>query len=802
MTDQIALWLDPAGPLDDRVGAAVASLTRADLEALALGDFSPLEARGIPGPDYVDSGTGLRGVDGATAFPNGISLAATFDVDLARRYGRAVGEEARAAGFPVVLGPTVDLARDPQGGRVGEAFGEDPVLAGLIGAAHVSGLQSAHVIAQVKHYVAYNGECRRTGLGPDAERSDGMNVQIDESQLHDVYLRPFEAVARAGAWSMMGSYNLVNGTYVCEERDLLDAPRRLWGWKGFYCPDFIFAVRDPAKALAAGLDLGALGGAGGRTSELVAAAADEVLRSAAANVIRALIGSGVVDHPLTTAIAPSTSEHLLIAKSAAVAGSVLLANDGVLPLAPAPGRVALIGCTGADALYVGGGAASVSLTPSRIITPRDALIDALDGQVRVAQGSLGDVALPLIPASALQLPDGSGPGVLVDFADGDRVETRILPQVDFDLGAGAGGWPRRWQAQLMPAVSGPHRLSLTLGGAATVTINGAPVILAAREAERFIYGPLYPAQAVVELEAGTPADLVIEYEFGPGLTIPPMGISPSLRLGWQEPDALMDEAVATAAACDVAVVVVQAVAGEGMDRDSLDLPGDQELLIERVAETGTPTVVVVNAPGAVLMPWRERVSAILHVWYPGEQFGPALADLLTGVAEPGGRLPVTIPRERAHLPGPSEEGQFPASTDYRFDDGIGYRSPAVLSQGASFPFGFGLGYAATSSEVTALETPAGLALTVAASNLSDRPTCHVAQVYVEVHGSQARELVGVVRIPLEDRGRGVASLTVGPDSVRRWDARAGRRVPVAGTHTVRVAQHAEDPGVAFPWSVP
>ncbi|WGT46340.1 glycoside hydrolase family 3 C-terminal domain-containing protein [Tessaracoccus lacteus] len=780
---------------DPRVETLLKDLSRADLEAIALGDFAPLEARGLPAPDYVDSGTGLRGVDGATAFPCGTALAATFDEGLAERYGRAVGVEARRAGFPVVLGPTVDLARDPVGGRVGEAFGEDPFLSGLIGAAHVVGLQSAHVIAQVKHYVAYNGEARRTGFGRDAERGDSMDVAVDDATLHDVYLRPFEAAVRAGALSMMGSYNRVGGAYVCEDADLLDIPRRLWGWEGFYCPDFIFAVRDPARALAAGLDLGALGGAGGRTADLVAEAPEETLRALVRHLVHALVSSGLVDDPLPTPGPPSSPDHLALAREVAVAGSVLLRNDGVLPLGAGLRRVAVIGPAADDALYVGGGAASVTLTPERLVTPVDALAARLDAEVVTAQGSLGDGALPVVPASAWQLPDGSGPGVLVEFADGDTVEHELVDRIDHQLPPGATRWPRLWRARLLPPVDGAHRISLSFGGQARLRIGSEIVIDACREAERFIHGPLYPAQAVVRLTAGVPVDVEIDYDNGPAIEIPPMGITPTLRLGWQPPDGLIDEAVALASGSDVAVVVVNAAAGEGMDRDGLALPGDQDELVARVAAANPRTVVVVNAPGAVLMPWAEDVAAIVQVWYPGEQFGPALADILSGDREPGGRLPLTIPFTRGQLPGSRSAGEVPKTLYYTADGGIGYRSPAVLAEGAAFPFGFGLGYSGTEATASARADGDSLTVTVTATNLGGRPTCHVAQVYVSADGVGARELAGVVRIPLDIGATAAGSVTIDPPL--RWDAAAGRRLPLAGAHTVAVAQHSADPGTVF-----
>lgn len=801
MTVSRPAWLDSGLALEDRVAAVLADLTAAERGQIALGDFAALTGRGLPAPDYVDAGTGLRDVEGATAFPAGIALAASFDAGLAEEYGRAVGAEARAAGFSVVLGPTLDLARDPRAGRIPEALGEDPHLAGTLGAAHVRGLQSNHVIAQLKHYVAYNGEDRRTGEGLGQERSDAIDVRVSLPVLQDAYLRPFEAAVRAGAWSMMGSYNRVNGEYVCQSADLLAIPRREWGWGGFYCPDFLFAVRDDAAALRAGLDLGALGGPGGRTPGMIAAAPDGVVDALVGSLVRALIGSGLADHPLPVPSSPSTAEHQDLAERAAIASTVLLCNrDAALPLGDDVSRIAVIGPASLDAIYVVGGSASVGLAPDRIITPLDGLRShAGSARVDAAQGSLGDIPLPVVPPTAFTLPDGSGPGVEVEFCDPSGATwTRVLPTVDHaaDPAQPAACWPGRWRCLLTSDRTGSHRMSLSVGGRATLRVGGRVVAVGSREAAQFIHGPSYPLQAMVELVAGEPVPLEIEYLPGPAIAIPPLGLGPMLRLGWQPPDGLLDEAVATAAGADAAVVVVTMASGEGMDRDGLALPGDQDELVRRVAAANPRTIVVLNTPGAVLLPWLDEVAAVLQVWYPGERFGAALAAVLFGDAEPGGRLPLTFPREREHLPGGDRGPQVVAVTlAYDADGGIGYRAPAVQRHGAVFPFGHGLGYSPTDYRVEGTRVREGrLRVDLAVSNQGDRDTVAVVQLYAEVAG-QSPELVGIVRVPVAACGTATTTADVGPEAFARWDPAVGTRNPVDGDHLLRVAANAEDKGI-------
>jgi beta-glucosidase len=272
-------------------------------------------------------------------------------------------------------------------------------------------------------------------------------------------------------------------------------------------------------------------------------------------------------------------------------------------------------------------------------------------------------------------------------------------------------------------------------------------------------------------------------------------MGPTLRLGWQRPDRLIDEAVEAATGCDAAIVLVNAACGEGMDRDSLALPGDQDKLVRLVAAANPRTVVVLNTPGAVLMPWLDDVAAALQVWYPGERFGAALARVLFGDAEPGGRLPLTFPRSRTDLPG-GDHGPdtTPTELDYDSDGGIGYRSPGVREHGARVALGHGLGYTRTDCEVTSVEASGDqLRLHLRIRNLGDRVTVHVAQCYASV-GGEPDELVHVQRVTVPAGESVDAVATIGVEAFARWNGESARRVPVDGSHRLSVAISSVDPG--------
>jgi beta-glucosidase len=210
------------------------------------------------------------------------------------------------------------------------------------------------------------------------------------------------------------------------------------------------------------------------------------------------------------------------------------------------------------------------------------------------------------------------------------------------------------------------------------------------------------------------------------------------------------------------------------------------------------TVVVLNTPGAVLMPWLDELAAVVQAWYPGERFGAALAAVLFGDAEPGGRLPLTFPRSRRDLPGGDHGPEtVPTELDYDADGGIGYRAPGVREHGALFAFGHGLGYAPTTCTVTGVDLlgeELGMSLSIA--NLGDRDTVHVVQCYAEVAG-EAVELVHVQRVPVAAGQVVETSATIGATAFARWDAESSRRVSVEGPHTLRIATSSTDPGTSI-----
>jgi beta-glucosidase len=784
-------------------------MTRAQKIELALSNTSSplLASLAIPHQVCSDGPAGVRGGEG-TAFPVPIALAATFDPILAREVAAAIAREVRAAGRTTWLGLCTDIARTPQSGRCAETLGEDPLLAAAIAAAEVSGARDEHVLTMAKHFVAYNQERWRVGHATgesELRRDDAINVVVSERALREIYLPPVAAAIRAGVGAIMGSYNRVNGEYACQSASLLAMLKDELGLDGFVAPDFGHAVRDAILAANAGLDRPTLDddapGALSRASFESGAIREERLDDICRRVLFALADSGLVDHPATFERSGRATplEHRELARRAAVASMVLLKNDGVLPLDSGHGSIALIGAAGHDAIRVVGGSAAVTIAPERSTTPIEAIRARAGMTVSVthAQGSLGDV--PLSPIAAHFFGDPAGSGLTAEyFANasyaGPALLTRSESMVDLtappiDLGS---AWSARWTGTMHPPDTGIYRLSLLLSGGAELYLDGDLVLYGEREAAHFIEGPLLPLQGEVELHGGLAVDIRLEYSTAAAV------FPPRLTLGWQTPgESLIDGAAEAAAFAAATVVFVTSAEGEGMDRAGLALAGDQDRLIRAVAASDPATVVVINSGGPVLMPWIDQVSAVIQVWYPGEQYGEALADVLFGDADPGGRLPITFPADESQGPQARSDSRYPGiDRVVRYDEEnlVGYRWFDAVEAAPQFPFGHGLSYAAFTLVDPNLERRADgvVVASVEVVNSASRPGVAVVQIYAEPPvGAGPRALKGFAKLEVGPASTRRAAVELPRDALAHYEADVGWVIP-AGRHLFWVGESSRD----------
>ncbi|WP_137845420.1 glycoside hydrolase family 3 C-terminal domain-containing protein [Microbacterium sp. 2FI] len=771
---------------------AAIPLTHEQKIAVALND---LPAADLPELIYTDGPNGIRGADGATAFPSGLAVAASFDVDLAERFGIALGRESLAAGRNGILAPGLDIARVAWAGRIAEALGEDPVLVGDVGAAIVRGIQSQGVLAVPKHFVANNFEYLRTGLGPLGRRTAAIDVKVTPRALREVYAEPFRrALMAGGAGAVLSSYNRIGGDYVSESTDILNILRE-WGWDGFITPDFLHAVRDDARALAAGLDFPALGGTAGRTDAMVRGLSEQGLDDIVRHTRWAVAQADVkVAPPTTEPVDDHRSQDL--AQEILERGSVLLANRGILPLdRDTIGSIALVGIDNVDHLIVMGGSAAVTLSPTRIALLADALAECGPVEVTTIAGSRGDVPLPTWSGQVdVTITDETTGAITHRTLDQFALHEPLVPATE--------DWSAVLSAVFVPELTGEHLISLTFGGEASLYLNDELLASGYREASPMIHGPEYPVQATVMLQAGTPATLRVEYQSGPAFRIPPI-VTPGVKVGLAEPDDRIAAAAKAATAADVAVVVVGRVSGEAMDVESLSLPGDQERLVREIARANPNTVVVTCGAGPIVMPWADDVAAVLHVWNPGERFAPALARLMFGDAEPGGRLPLTFPISEQTTP-VSTLAQYPGIdgvADYSEDLLVGYRWFHAHQHRPAFAFGHGLGYTAFSIE--GIES-----LTVAESQIDVRVRirndgARVGRTVVQLYQtppaaaeSPARTLVGFAPIELGAGAGAKVSVTIPLRDLAIWDAEHAAYRVIEGQYLFEAGLSSTDIGAS------
>ncbi|ATL27490.1 glycoside hydrolase family 3 protein [Streptomyces formicae] len=730
----------------DRAREAVvdAALGRLDLDAKArlLGgrevwSLHALPEIGLKSLVLSDGPIGVRGVrwtadDPSIALPSPTALAATWDQDLARRAGALLAQEARRKGVHVLLAPTVNLQRSPLGGRHFEAYSEDPYLTGVIGTGYVQGVQSGGVGTTVKHFV-----------GNDAE-TDRFTVDntIGARALRELYLAPFEAIVEnAHPWGIMTAYNQVNGVTMTEHRYLVnEVLRGEWGFDGCNVSDWV-AARSTTGDIEGGLDLAMPGprtvygeplAAAVRAGEVEEGTVDEAVR----NVLRLAARVGVLDgaEPVV-AEPPAEIDGEALAREIARRSFVLVRNEGgVLPLA-STGSVALSGAAARDARILGGGSATVF--PARTVSPLDGLTAALpDGSLSYAVGA--DPSDELAPADqgfALRARCRDAAGELLGEGS---LPTGQVQWIGDDLPAGVTHETMasiEVRGTFTPRESGEHSFGTRGLGAFTLTVGGEVLYDGVQEMdsdadpfEAFFGSPV--ERGKVTLTAGEPVEISLLHPLDKEYKAPLPGVMFCLvHLGpRRDPDELIAEAVEAARNADTAVVVVattERVESEGFDRKDLALPGRQDDLVRAVAEANPNTVVVVNSGSPVELPWRHDVAAVLLGWLPGQEGGAALADVLLGAEEPGGRLPTTW----GDLAAAPVTDVTPVDGELAYDEGvfIGYRAWEKASATPSYAFGHGLGYTDWTYESLTVE---GATATIGVRNSGQRTGREVVQVYL------------------------------------------------------------------------
>jgi beta-glucosidase len=745
---------------------------------------------------------------GATSFPQAIGLAATWDEALVAEVASAVAAETASRGIRQVLSPVINIARDVRWGRTEETYGEDPYLASRLAAAFVGSFEKRGVIATPKHFVANVGAGGR----------DSYPIPDGERELREIDFPPFLAALReGGARSIMTSYNSWDGLACSANPRLLSGILKgEWAFRGFVISDASAVggsyslhltadsyLESGRQAWTSGLDVifqSELGHAGlFREAITKGLVGRDRVDDAVRRVLQAKMELGLFEKPY---VDPDEAErtngapaHRALARKAARESVVLLKNTaGVLPLRRAVKSIAVIGPDAVEARlggYSGPGLDKVSLL--------DAVRERAGAAIKVRYaegcGRLAPKALAAIPSGSLRTEDGgeTRPGLLGEYFSGpdlagEPAARRIDPQVDFRwtflppaMGLGTDWYSVRWRGSLIGPETGPCRIGVEGNDGFRLYLDGRLIVDRWRKESHRV------TAVEVRLEKGKAHDLRLEFH-------EPVR-NGEVRLVWDYgrrdiSDEKIEEAVRLARSADLALVAAGIEEGEGRDRADIRLPGRQGEMIGRITAAGTPVVVIIYGGSAVDMTdWIDDVEAVLMAWYPGEDGGGGVADILWGDANPSGRLPVTFPRSVGQLPLVYNHKPTGRLDDY-----------ADMTGEPAFPFGFGLSYTEFRYSDLTL-TPGAIApdgtvrVSCKVSNTGPVAGAEVVQLYIhDPLASVVRpvlELKGFRRVVLEPGVSATISFDLGPKELSLFD-RDMKEVVEPGDFQVYIGSSSRD----------
>jgi len=817
----------PPGPdVERRVDALLAQLTLDEKLHLLGGvndfDMPGIARLGIPQLGTSDSPFGVRAIGPSTLYAGGIALAATWNPSLAQRVGTEIGRDARARGRHYSLGPGADLYRTALNGRNFEYLGEDPYLASRIVVGLITGIQSQGVSATIKHYIGNESEFAR----------NTTDSRIDERALREIYFPVWEAaVKEAGVGAVMASYNLTNGEYMTANHHLLvDVLKQEWGFPGVLMSDW-GAVHSALGAANGGTDIEMPGPEHmSRDSLLPLIKAGQITQATIDDKVRRLLRNIVRFGWMDRAqLDPTIPRYSQTGREAALLGEreaiVLLKNTGtVLPLNRQQVRtIAVIGPNAYPAVPLGGGSATIPTFHTVSI------LEGISNDLGTGAAVVHARGIPSLAAVAFNTPftttaSGETPGVTVEsFATADFSGKPVATRADrtanvgrpFDIAELTSGEPfdfstfagppsppnTRWTGYYRPAKAGTVDIAVQNGG-----FGDAGYRLYVDD--KLVADRWSRMQAIVEatsvtLDAG-PHKVVLEYHSEGGF-----GGGPFVRMGIVPQGSWVDSsAVAMAARADAVVLAVGFTPEsetEGWDR-TFGLPPGQDELIQRVAAANPKTIVVVTSGGGVDMSrWIDKVPAVLQAWYPGQEGGTAVAEVLLGEVNPSGHLPATFERRLEDNPAYANWFEVPGTNRIEYKEGIflGYRGYEQNGTKALFPFGHGLSYTTfgyanlTVTPVTGTSSNAARwDVSVDVTNTGQRAGAAVPQVYVaSPRGAVPRppkELKGFAKVLLQPGETKRVSVPLDVRSLAYYDvnAKAWRADP--GTYNVLVGNSSAD----------
>ena len=755
----------------------------------------PIPRLGIPEIRMADGPQGVRNDTHSTMYPCGIAAAATWNRELARTYGHSLGQDARARGVHIMLGPGVNIYRSPLCGRNYEYYGEDPFLTSETAVAYIEGMQAAGVMATIKHFCGNNQEWNRHNVSSD----------IDERTLHEIYLPAFrKAVQKARVGAVMSSYNPVNSIHTTESRELIiDVLREKWNFKGIYMSDWT-ATYSTVGAANNGLDLEMSWGQFMNPDKLRTALAtgtvtEETIDEKCRHIVQTLIAFGFFDREQRDWSIPeknpvSSETALAVAREAVV----LLKNDGdMLPFSRKIRNVVVMG-PNATNIPTGGGSAFVM--PFETVSVAEGIRNA-DKRIRM-KVLAPELSVDLTARGCFFTPDGK-PGLRGEFfanpkLEGNAVGTVDATAIDFFWqnapmeGVPATQFSARWTGTFIPSVTGQAVFQISGDDGYRLYIDDREII--ADWYDHFIT----MKRASVDVEAGKSYKVRLEYynAWDSG-TLRMCSACHSPILPQQEIESA--DAVIYCAGFD------SSTEGENCDRP-FSLPQQQLKEIAEAAMLNPNLIVVVNAGGGVdFTPIVDKARAVLMAWYPGQEGGRAIAEILTGRINPSGRLPITVERRAEDNPtfdsyraNVAQVYNSPLRVSY--DEGVfvGYRGYDRAGTEPMYPFGYGLSYTTFDYANLKMERldDGNVVVSFEVTNTGRFAGSEVAQLYVGDEVASVprpeKELKGYEKVRLEPGETKSVEIRLSPDAFAFYDMNRHDFVVEPGDFTISVGASSRD----------
>jgi beta-glucosidase len=749
-----------------------------------------IERLGIPKMVMSDGPVGVVDYGKSTGYPAGILAAATWDTSLVKQLGIALGKDARARNVNILLAPGVNIYRAPMCGRNFEYFGEDPFLSSRMAVNYINGVQSQRVAATVKHFAGNNQEWDRYNVSSD----------IDERTLHEIYLPAFKAaVQEANVACVMNSYNLLDGIHTSQNGKLnIDILKKGFGFRGMLMSDWV-SVHESIAAVNNGLDLEMPSALYMNKVAILPAIkngliTEETINDKVRRILRVIFTFGFQDgKQLDSNIPKDNAANGQTALNVARAGIVLLKNDkNILPLSGIK-TVAVIGPNG-DSYIAGGGSSDVK--PFHYTSLLKGLQNIAGPSLKISYISMSSM-LADEAAHSLFYTDGQ-PGLTADYFNNDslagkpeysRTEKMINhfwsenPDVP---GIGKDHFSIRWTGNIVPLKTDTFKFTVRGDDGYRLWVNDKIVLNEWRD-----QGAL-KRSATLPLEAGKSYSIKLEYYENAG--------NAEIAFAWGNVTPDFSTALAAARNADAVIMPVgfnQDTEGEGRDR-TFELPDNQAALINAIAKENPNTIVVLNAGGNVAMQsWLPNVKALVHAWYPGQEGGTAIAEILFGKINPSGKLPASF--EKKWEDNPVFNNYYDTDNDKHvaYKEGLfyGYRYYDASVVKPQFAFGFGLSYTKfaysnLSVKIIKGKSPKAL-VSFSIKNTGGMDGSEVAQVYVHQDKCTAirpvKELKGFTKVFLKKGETKTLTVNLNEDAFSYYNTAAKQFGFDKGSFNIMVA---------------